>query len=207
MIGALNYLSGKGLQRLLVPALQRRRRRRQRLAIRRARRQVPLRLLETRPVGHRLRPRHQRRGCTCTSNAGDRDRRQCPRRPQRPQDRQGADLARRRRPRPGAEALLPRADRPLRPQPRAQLEPRRGEHPDHRSSRRTWRRYIHDTRSLRPPHRASTPSPTSRTKSTARCSATPPSCAAPPCRTATSKTATRRWSNGRANLPPRANRG
>ena len=50
---------GQGLQRLLLPALQRRRRRRQRLAVRRARRQAALRLLEARPMGHRVRPRHR----------------------------------------------------------------------------------------------------------------------------------------------------
>ena len=67
LVGALNYLASPGGERLLLPDLQRRRRRRQRLAVRRARREAPLRLLEARPVAGRLRPRAVAAASSCTS--------------------------------------------------------------------------------------------------------------------------------------------
>ena len=56
-------------ERDVVPHLQRGRRRRQRLAVRRSRRQVPLRRLEARSVADRLRSRAGARVCTCTSSS------------------------------------------------------------------------------------------------------------------------------------------
>ena len=118
-------------ERLLLPDLQRRRRRRQRLAVRRARSQAPLRLLEARPVAGRLRPRAVARPLPALQDAGDGERRpeaqprahaeaRCP------EALDGGAVGRR------AAPLLPRARRPLRPRARPQLEPRRGEHPDAR---------------------------------------------------------------------------
>ena len=60
----------------VVPAVQRRRRRRQRLAVRRARRQVPLRRVEARPVADRLRSRAAEGHLPAFQAAGERERRQ-----------------------------------------------------------------------------------------------------------------------------------
>ena len=113
---------------------------------------------------------------------GERDRRQPPRarsarRACVPESLDGGKLG------PRTQALLPRAHRPLRPQPRAELEPRRGEHADHRGDRG------HGAITSTTPipisiTSSSTPSPTSRTRSTRRCWATSRSSPARRCRTA-----------------------
>ena len=63
----------QGLQRLLLPHLQRRWGRRRCVAVRRARGQAALRLLEARPMGHRIRPRHGKWPLPAFQDAGKRD--------------------------------------------------------------------------------------------------------------------------------------
>ena len=123
---------GPGCERLLLPHLQRRGRRRRRLAVRRARHEAPLRLLEARPVAGRLRPRAIARPLPPLQDAGDRDRRPAPRaRARGAHDPRGSRRGSHGR---GAAALLPGARGPVRPRARAQLEPRRGKHADARGA-------------------------------------------------------------------------
>ena len=107
-----------------------------------ARRQAPLRLLEARPVGHRLRPRARRWGSTCTSRLQENeidDKAGASAGRAVPESLDGGEL--------GAERKLycRELDRPLRPRARAELEHRRGEHADARASSARWRSTFRDT--------------------------------------------------------------